>query len=225
MWRATFDPRRHLDQHAVADLMAERVVDFLETVKIKPEQRQLALGAHMAQPVDEMIIQPRAVKQAGHDVGSCQKLHLVGQPLTGFSRGNRIAQHLEHVHRDRHHRWQQQHDREGQHFQRHFRAQQQRNANRHQRQDHLADGDGRPARVARRDTDRIADGVGHHQRHRHGGAVMAHGEHGNHADHGGIAIGAKFVNQLQRARIAARGAAQMHRQPHPDDRYEAENNR
>ena len=69
---------RDLLQHAVAGLVAERVVDVLEAVEVDeqdPEARLAAVGAHTLDAARELLREGFAVGQAGQAVGAQAGLH------------------------------------------------------------------------------------------------------------------------------------------------------
>ena len=89
------DPRPELGQHAVAGVVAERVVELLEVVEVDHEQRERAV--RLARPLDraaQLAVEPAAVRQPGQLVGARLAAGL-GQPaqLVDADRG---ADHRRH---------------------------------------------------------------------------------------------------------------------------------
>ena len=73
-------------QHPIADHVAKRVVDFLESIEVEPEQRQLLVGRQLHLQFDQLVVESGAVEQSGDDVGAGLDAHLVGQFARWFRR-------------------------------------------------------------------------------------------------------------------------------------------
>ena len=192
-------PCADLGQQAVAGLVAQRVVDFLEPVEVDPEQRHLLFGGDAHGLFDQRVVQPGAVQQPGDDIGARDMLHLVGEAGAGVGGGDRIAQHAEHVERDRAHRRDRQHHQQGQNAHGVFRTQHQRHHHRGQRQQHLPDGQRRIAGIAHRIGRRKGQHIGHGQHDRDLGAMQEHGQRGQRSVHQGIGEGADGEKHLHPA--------------------------
>ena len=110
--RATTPPRadglealRDLDQHLVADRMAEHVVDFLQPVEVDAQHREFLVGAcagldHLRQRLQEggAVRQVGQAVMIGHVRHARFGLAAVGDVLVGLDQILRLAGLVEHGH-------------------------------------------------------------------------------------------------------------------------------
>ena len=92
------DPRAELREHAVAGVVAERVVELLEVVEVDDEQRErLVRGARVVDRAAQLTVESAPVRQARQLVGARLAARL-GQPaqLVDADRG---ADHRDHERR------------------------------------------------------------------------------------------------------------------------------
>jgi len=104
--QAGLQPLGHVHQHAVAELVAQGVVDVLEAVEVGEQQRKgRALALRHGDGELHPVGQHAAVGQAGQRVGARQRLDAVDglQPLADVAVGMDAADHAAMAHLRQHH--------------------------------------------------------------------------------------------------------------------------
>ncbi|MGC3943850.1 MAG: hypothetical protein QM762_04805 [Chryseolinea sp.] len=158
-------------------------------------------GIELGKPFDQMVVEACAVEQPSDHVAACEDLHLFGEARAGLGRGDRIAQHLEHVERDGDHRRDEQQAGDRKNLVGPACLEEEHPDRRNHRQQQLADRDRRPAGIARRDAYAVAEGGDDGQELGDERRIELDGDGREQADHHRIAEGADFEDQFERERL------------------------